>query len=56
MAASRLASDWVQKATVLDSIYRAPMNFHEFTLLAEDSQLASVFATGAYVAMRWQKV
>ncbi|GAA3984617.1 hypothetical protein [Hymenobacter antarcticus] len=32
------------------------MNFHEFTLLSEDSQLASVYATGAYVATRWQEV
>lgn len=32
------------------------MNFSEFTLLAEDDQLASVYATGAYVATRWQEV
>lgn len=32
------------------------MNFHEFTLLAENSQLAFVYAAGAYVATRWQEV
>ncbi|MFC6225624.1 hypothetical protein ACFP2F_20425 [Hymenobacter artigasi] len=32
------------------------MTFPEFTLLTEDSQLAHVYAVGAYVATRWQEV
>jgi hypothetical protein len=45
-----------QKAMFVEHYLFCPMNFHEFTLLAEDSQLASVYATGTYVATRWQEV
>ncbi|WP_208174437.1 hypothetical protein [Hymenobacter negativus] len=32
------------------------MTFHAFIRLAEESQLAAIYATGAYVATRWQEV
>ena len=32
------------------------MTLHQFNALTEESQLAAVYATGTYVARRWQEV